>query len=235
MGTTVPPTPPSQPDAARLVEEIRAELEPIEQRLAGHRFVTALTNGDVPADALRQFAAEQHWIISGDRRSFAHLAARFSNGPGGELFLSLAQGEGVALGHLDGFARWLDLDPALLDDTAPTPGAHAYTAYVSWLALNGSAADVAAAFLANLRAWGINCGRSAQALRERYGADDAAVAFFDFFATPAPGFEDDALAVIDHGLRRGSPPGRALSAARLLQAYELMFWDSMADAADEAA
>jgi thiaminase len=220
--------------ATTLIEQIRNDLAPIEEKLAGHEFVTALAAGDVPTSALEQFAGEQHWIISSDRRSFAHLAARHADEPGGDLFLTLAQGEGVALGHLRDFARWLRLDPDVLTSTAPSPGAHAYTAYVSWLALNGSAADVAAAFLANLAAWGSNCGRAAQALRASYGADDDAVAFFDFFATPAPGFEDQALAVIDHGLRRGDAPARARSAARLLQAYELMFWDAMSAAAAEA-
>jgi hypothetical protein len=98
---------------------------------------------------------------------------------------------------------------------------------VSWLALNGSATDAAVAFLANLAAWGANCGRAAAALRSEYGADDTAVAFFEFFATPAPGFEERALAVIEAGLRAGDSPARSRTAAMLLQAYELMFWDTM--------
>ena len=218
---------PSTGAAAALVDEVRDELAPIEEKLASHPFVSALAAGEVPHASLERFAGEQHWIISSDRRSFAHLTARYSDSAAGELFLSLTQGEGTALGHLGGFARWLGLDPARLGEYEPTPGAHAYTAYVSWLALNGSATDVAVAFLANLAAWGANCGRAAAALRSRYGADDAAVAFFDYFATPAPGFGEQALAVIEAGLRAGDSPAHARTAARLLQAYELMFWDTM--------
>ncbi|NEE02399.1 transcriptional regulator [Phytoactinopolyspora halotolerans] len=216
------------PTAAELVDEVRAELAPIEERLSGHPFVATLAAGHVPRSTLERFAGEQHWIITSDRRSFAHLAARYGDSDAAGFFLDLAQGESVALGHLDGFARWTGLDPRSLGDYQPTPGAHAYTAYVAWLALNGSAADVAVAFLANLAAWGANCGGVADALRTAYGADDAAVAFFDFFATPAPGFDDHALRVIDADLRAGASPARAKSAARLLQAYELMFWDTMA-------
>jgi len=213
--------------AAALVDEVRLELAPIEGRLASHPFLKALAEGEVPNASLERFAGEQHWIISSDRRSFAYLTARYADSAAGEFFLSLAQGEGTALGHLGSLARWLGLDPGRLSEYEPTPGAHAYTAYVSWLALNGSATHVAVAFLANLAAWGANCARAAAALRSKYGADDTAVAFFDFFATPAPGFEEQALAVIEAGLRAGDSPARARTAARLLQAYELMFWDTM--------
>jgi thiaminase len=213
--------------ATALVDQVRSELASIDERLASHPFVTALAAGGVPMASLERFAGEQYWIISSDRRSFAYLTARYADSAAGEFFLSLAQGEGTALGHLGGFARWLGLDLARLREYEPTPGAHAYTAYVSWLALNGSATDVAVAFLANLPAWGANCGRAAAALRSEYGADDTAVAFFDLFATPAPEFEQRALTVIEAGLRAGDSPARSRTAARLLQAYELMFWDTM--------
>jgi hypothetical protein len=84
------------------------------------------------------------------------------------------------------------------------------------------------AFLANLPTWGGNCARMAAALRAGYGADDAAVAFFDYFATPSPGFEESALAVVDAALAAGHPPDRIARATRLLQAFELMFWDTLA-------
>ena len=54
--------------------------------------------------------------------------------------------------------------------------------------------------------------------------------FFEFFAEPAPGFEQQALAVADQGLAAGDSPERARCAAPLLHAYELMFWDTLADA-----
>jgi hypothetical protein len=83
--------------------------------------------------------------------------------------------------------------------------------------------------LANLAAWGANCAHMARALRERYDLDDQAVAFFDFFAEPSADFEQRSLAVLNAGLRAGDSPSRALRAARLLQAYELLFWDAVAE------
>ena len=113
--------------------------------------------------------------------------------------------------------------------TSRIRGAQAYPAFVAWLALNGSRADVVLAFLANLAAWGENCGQVAAALREAYGAGEDTVAFFDFFATPAEDFEARALEVLDEGLAAGDSPVLARRVTRLLQAYELSFWDALAD------
>ena len=56
-----------------------------------------------------------------------------------------------------------------------------------------------------------------------------AVAFFDLFANP-PTTDDTGLAVVQDGLDRGIEPALVERAARLLQGYELMYWDSIADA-----
>lgn len=88
------------------------------------------------------------------------------------------------------------------------------------------------AFLANLAAWSENCGQVAAALREAYGAGDDAVAFFEFFAffaNPPEDFEARALAVLGEGLAAGDSPVLARRATRLLQGYELSFWDALAE------
>jgi TENA/THI-4/PQQC family len=116
----------------------------------------------------------------------------------------MAQGEGEALDRLLGFAVWLGLIEEELRAHHPRPGAQSYPAFVAWLALNGSRADVALAFLANLAAWGENCGRVAEALRARYRAGDEAVAFSGSSPARPP---------ISSGVRwpcsrqRGNPPG----------------------------
>lgn len=201
-----------------LLETVRAELGPVEQAIRSHRYLAELEAGRVPVESLRAFAGEQQAIVASDRRSFEELAARFPEPPAGPFFLDLAHGEGVALEHLTAFV-------APDEGYEPKPCCQAYPAYVAWLALNGSRADVALAFLANLAAWGENCGRIAEALRDRYD-----VSFFDFFATPPPDFEERALAVIEAGLAAGDAPERARRAARFLQAYELLYWDTLADA-----
>jgi thiaminase len=215
--------------AADLLDSVRADLAPVEQAIRSHRFVGSLAAGAVPEERLRAIAGEQRRIIASDRRSFAQLAARFPSPPAGRWFLSMAQGEGEALALLDGYAAWLSIDEDWFENYEPDPRAQAYPAFVAWLALNGSVGAVTLAFLANLAAWGENCGRVAAALRHAYDAGDDAVAFFEFFAAPPPGFRDDTLAVVQAGLDAGEDFSEMRCAARLLQAYELLFWDALAD------
>jgi len=206
-------------DAAELLELVRAELAPVERRLDEHRYLAAVEAGRAPATSLQAFAGEQRALIASDRKSFEHLAHRFPEPPAADFFRDLAAGETEALALLDRFAAAVGLG----GDYEPLPGCQAYPAYVAWLALNGSPADVALALLANLASWGRSCARMRDALRPHYGG--GAVAFFDFFAEPRAGFAERALALVATGDRVS-----ARRAARLLQAYELSYWDTMADA-----
>jgi hypothetical protein len=203
-------------DAANWVAAVRAELAPVERSLAEHRYLAELEAGRMPLESLRAFAGEQRAIIASDRRSFEHLALRFPQPPAGDFFRDQATAEAEALRLLEPFAVGLGADHE------PLAGCQAYPAYVAWLALNGSPAQVALAFLAILETWGRSCARMRDALSPCYGAD--AVAFFDFFATPPAGLEERALALIATGEATSSR-----RAARLLQAYELLYSDALAD------
>jgi hypothetical protein len=100
---------------------------------------------------------------------------------------------------------------------------------VAWSALFGTCSGTALAMLANLEEWGGYCGRIAQALVARYDLGERAVGFFRFFAEPAPGFAEQATAVVAAGLAAGEDPREAVRAALALQAYEIAFWDTLAD------
>lgn len=79
-------------------------------------------------------------------------------------------------------------------------------------------------------AWTHRCtGRTLRArqLACRFTPDQ--VAFFTFFAEPIANFEEDALAVIATGLLEGACPVDVRRSARLLQAYELDFWQAASD------
>lgn len=223
------PDAPDAPTAADLLAALRAGLADLDTAIRGHRFLDDLEAGRVDEARLRRLAREQHAVISSDRRSFCQLAARFPEPPAGDFFLAMAEGEGEALRRLAVLASALGMGPEDLLAHEPAPGAQAYPAYVCSLALAGSRADVSLAFLVNLEAWGANCARARDALVARYGLSSEAAGFFDFFASPPPGFADSALAVADAGLLAGESPARARTAARLLASYELMFWDALAD------
>ncbi len=210
-----------------LVGEIERELRPIADKLVQHPYVQALQEKRIPREQLRLFAGEQHAIIGSDLRSVAHLISRFGGSASRDFFLGVLEGERAAWVALQAFARALGLGDEELRAYEPLPGAHAYTCFMAWLALYGSDAEVAASYLVNFPAWGENCGRISRILKEAYGLQSADVAFFDLFATPPPGFREGATGVIDAGLRQGVDPRLIRRAARLLQGYELLYWDTL--------
>ena len=147
-----------------MVEDIRPELGPTEQEIRHHPYLAAFEAGRVRRTELPRFSGEQYHIIRSDLRSAALLVNRFGATPSGPLFQAVLWGETAALAALAAFAAAVGMDDAALEAYEPAPGAHAYTAFMAWLALYGSAAEVAAGFLVNFAAWGANCGRMSRAL-----------------------------------------------------------------------
>jgi thiaminase len=147
-----------------------------------------------------------------------------------DFFLGLAAVENPARIQLLRYAAALGLGEQDLQAYEQKPGCQAYASHVAWLALNGSQSDVSLALVANFAAWGSYCGAVAQGLRRHYGLKDEDVEFFEFFATPAPEVEELASAVAQHSLgATGSLPDSTRRHARLVQAYELMFWNTLAE------
>lgn len=206
-----------------MVAEIQRELAPVREQLLAHPYVAAVEEGRVSLEHLRPFVGEQQAIISSDLRSVAHLVAR----TGHPFFLGVLEGERAALQALALLAAAVGLSEHELAQYEPLAGAQAYAAYMAWLALYASPAEVAAAYLVNFEAWGANCARLSRALRGRYGLMADQVRFFDLFAESPSGFQAEALAVVQEGLDRGVPERLVRRAARLLQGYELLYWDTL--------
>jgi hypothetical protein len=214
-------------DAKTLLEGVRQDLQTVTEQLLRHPYVQALEEGKIGGEKLRLFAGEQYSIIASDLKSVAYLLSRFGSAPSRDFFFGILQGERAARDNLLTFAAALGLSEAQLCEHEPLAGAHAYTCYMAWLALYASDAEIAAAYLVNFPAWGQNCGRLSGILKERFGLDEKGVVFFDLFASLPTTFEADALSVIQQGLDRGIEPSLIERAARLLQAYELMYWDTL--------
>jgi len=209
-----------------LIGRVREEVS---ARAGRNRFADLLEAARVPRERLTWLAGEQFRIVGSDQRSFALLAARFPQPPAGEMFLSLAQGELHALRLLSDFAAALGWGERDLRAYEPRPLAQAYPAYLAWSALFGTCSGVALAMLANLEEWGGYCGRVAEALLTRYDLAEQDVGFFRFFAEPPSGFTEQATSVIAAGLAAGEDPQEAARAALALHAYEIAFWDTLAD------
>jgi hypothetical protein len=209
------------------LESIRAELAPTESE---NRLVPLIERGDADRSVFATIAGEESHIVRSDWRSLHLLASRSTEHTAREFAAGLAQGEALALAKLPALAAAGGMDEETLRAYEPMAGCQAYPAYFAWLALNGEPADVIVGIVANFAAWGDYCGRIATAMREKYGLDDEACAFFDFFAAPVPEVVDQALAAVQAGMDAGRSNEReARRYGRLFQAYELMFWNTIAD------
>ncbi|MET9680036.1 transcriptional regulator [Streptomyces coeruleorubidus] len=194
--------------------------------------VPRIARGEASRRTLAALALEQSWVIPADRRAFLHLAERSAttDPEAAAYFTTLAEGEALAGDRLDAFTRACGVDEAEAASYEPLPGCQAYPAYVAWLALNASSADVVLALTANFSAWGGYCATIATALREQYGFTEEACAFFDFFAEPSAALDGMATAAVQAALDAGRlDERRAHDYGRLLQAYEANFWSTLGD------
>lgn len=210
-----------------LLRELRDLLTPLEEKIRAHPYLADLEGRKIGREKLKYFAGEQHHIITSDLRSVSLLLSRHGLPPGRDFFWMVLQGETAAFKALGRFVSALKLPGEELEAYEPLPEAQAYKAYMAWLSLYGSGAEVAGAFLSNFPAWGANCGRMGKALMEGYGFKGEALSFFELFSTPVPDFEEKARLVITVGISQGVEPRTIKEASRMLQGYELMFWDAL--------
>jgi thiaminase len=214
-------------DARTLCFQIRKDLASVEERIKANSWLAELEAGRLPTAALRAFAGEQLQIIPSDLRSFQVLARRFPADPAHRYLEGMAAGEHAALQALEGFATAIGFDGQQRHGYEPAAGCQVYPSYLARLARDGTAAEVVGAFLVNLDAWGGCCARMATALPRNYQLTEPDCAFFAHFAGPTSELERVSLEVIDAELTQGVDPASITRAARLLQAYELLFWDSL--------
>lgn len=154
------------------------------------------------------------------------------------LFQFLLGGEIYAAPLLLAYAKSVGLDDeAALKESSHNNNkkanisakAQAYPSYWARLALSNQRAAGAAACAVNFPAWGNICRRLSVALVKAgdYGyssVDEEGLAFLKFFATPIENLDCMAAAVIDE---EGVSYGDLVEPVRLLQEYEIMFWDAI--------
>ena len=224
--------PPGRPAAVakarRLVKQIRADLRSVEDQIRRVRFVSDVEKGKASVEKIAAVVAEEYSIIQSDLNSFTQMAARWDN-QDSQFFGDLAFGEALAQPLVLDFAAVVGLDEADLIAYEPRPKGQTYPSRVAWIASNADRASAAASFLVNFGVFGENMARVRDALLEEYGFEPEQVEFFSFFAEPIPGFEEDAIEVIATGLQEGACPRDVRRSARLLQAYELDFWQAASE------
>jgi len=215
--------------ARRLVRQIRTDLQGVENQIRNVQFVSDVEAGTVSVEKIAAVVAEEYSIIHSDLNSFNQMAARWDTAQGSHFFGDLAFGEALSMPLVLDFAANVGLSEADLAAYEPRPKGQTYPSRVAWIASNADRASAAASFLVNFAVFGENMGRVRDALVNVYGFAPEQVEFFTFFAEPIPGFEDDAIEVIATGLREGACPRDVRRSARLLQAYELDFWQAASE------
>jgi len=213
----------------KLLATVRRELGPTEGR---NRFVELIGDGRLPTERVKALLCEEYLIGEADRRSFSLLASRFPTSPAADFFLYLASSETPGRSGLLKLAARLGLDEAEILDYEPLPGCQIYPSYLSQLALGGSQVDVALSLVGNMATFAAACAATSEALQRHYGVDKESVGFFSVFGEPNPEFEELAMSVVVSGISDGVLPRSARTAARLLQTYELAFWNTLAEGID---
>lgn len=221
--------PAARAKARRLVRQIRADLAGVENQIRNVQFVADVEAGTASVEKIAAVVAEEYSIIRSDLNSFTQMAARWDS-QSSHFFGDLAFGEELSQPLVLDFAATVGLTEADLIAYEPRPKGQTYPSRVAWIASNADRASAAASFLVNFGVFGENMARVRDALIDVYGFEPDQVEFFSFFAEPIPGFEDDAIEVIAKGLQEGACPRDVRRSARLLQAYELDFWEAASEA-----
>jgi len=232
-----------------------------EKKLESHPYVAAAEAGSLTLAQQRAFVTEQYHIQKSDATSFALLAGHANFTPHSlssatvpepvskesneekqhpDLFQFILGGEVYAAPLLLRYATALGIsdETSLRDGTKNnlSPIAQAYPSYWARIALGGNRAAGAAACAVNFPAWGRACGRLHAALvtREEYGYgsnNEEALDFISFFASPIDNLDEMAAAVIDN-VEGGVKYEDLIGPVRLLQEYEVMFWDAIFEASN---
>ncbi len=204
------------------LEKTRSWLAPLNLKIRNHPYVSEAEQGTLPLDKVKAYAANQYYIISHDAKSLALMVSRSTSSKEFKFFNTVFKGDEQAIPLLIAMAEAMGLDAVDLEEYTPIPEAVVYTHYLTALAHFASPGEQAVALIVNLPVWGSNCKRLSKALRTSYQIEETA--FLDLFAQPTRELEQLALSIIDHYLHQETQLQRV---ARLIQAYELMFWNGI--------
>ncbi len=207
--------------ARQLLNSVRKELQPLNRKILDHPFITEALEGKLPAEAFKELAKQQYYIVYHDAKSLAQMASRATNLEELEFFSMLFQGDLQALRNLLKLARTLGLTTSELEAAQPIPEAVAYTHFLSWLSLHANPGEQAFAMVVNLPVWGENCSKLSKALKKNYNIKETS--FFDAFSGPFTALEEAALKVIEPY----AEVGRFKFIALLIQRYEYLFWEAL--------
>ena len=202
---------------------IRRKMSEDNKKIADHRFLKNVEDGILNLTKIRLFATQQYYIVNYDLRSLAKMLVKSTSKNEADFFYMLVTGDKEAFEKLLVLCSELGLTEDDMTSSKILPRAVAYTHYLSWLAEYATAGEQAIALTVNLPVWGNACGRLGKALKDRYSIKNTG--FFELFFSPFNTVDAIAVRIMDRYLNQYSL--HMERCARLIQGYELMFWDSI--------
>ncbi len=209
-------------DGRHILRNIRDDLRDINDEITSHRLLQDAESGKLPRRAFGIFIEQQKYIIPHDAKSLALMATRSREHDEASYFLRLSEGDLESLRLLGRFEESLGSSGT----GAIIPHAVSYTHYLAWLALYGSPGLQTLALVVNLPIWSSNCARLSWALKEVY--DVRETGFLDYFSEIPGWVEEEACRIMER--YEDDVEEHGLEVARLIQAYELSFWDGIMEA-----
>ncbi|MEM0481339.1 MAG: TenA family transcriptional regulator [Nitrososphaerota archaeon] len=206
-----------------LIEGLRRELETLNRRIEHHPFLNEAEKGLLSREKLKLFIENQYYIVYHDLRSLAVMVSRATHPDEADYLSRLQLGDLTAFQALLRLGEELEVPFREFSELRVMPGAVAYTHYLAWLALYGVVGEQVAALVVNLPVWGRACERLSSSLRKNYGI--RSTEFLDAFANPPGWIEEEGGRILERYM-----PGieaRARLVSRMIQSYELGFWDSI--------
>ena len=224
---------------ASFLKEARVELAEESAGVLKHPFSADAAAGSLPLEALRIWCRQQYPILRYDTRSIAHMVTRSEYLDEKQFFTMLLHGAQEAESRLEAFSGELDISLEDLRSSTLLPWTQAYGHYIAWLALYANVGEQVAAFTVNLPTYAYVMARLGEATKTHYGLTGGG--YFDLWSLGLNYLDDPAEAVApqEWEARAVEICGRyvdkyqqeMIAACRMLQSYELAFWDTIYKAA----
>lgn len=203
--------------------EVRRSLKDLEDGVLNHTILRDAEVGRLTMDHIKRFTINQWYIVNHDLRSLAVMLSRSRDLEELEYFKEAVDVDYKALKALANLLEELGIRATNPAEMSIFPAAVAYTHYISWLAHYASIGVIAFAFAVNFPVWGEASTRFGDSIGRIYGLKN--LGFFQVFRPPYERFIERSLSIASKYYPEEKPA--MVTAARNIQAYEKMFWDSI--------
>lgn len=182
-----------------MLKEIRQKINDVNEKIISYPLFKEI-------EKLKNFYDQQWYIVNYDLRSLAIMCSRAKEQDEIDFFINAIQGDYEGLKILREVAE---------KKREPMPSAVAYTHYLAWLANYANPGEQVLALTVNLPVWSKKCEELSKIFKNSYD-----VRFLELFANLQIE-EEKAEKIIERY------KGNYLQIARMIQYYELKFWESL--------